>query len=222
MDPGTSARPNWREVAAAVCTGVLHLAFKSVGLHGTFVLIAGLGWAAFVIRRASTQRGILLEWGFRADNLLRAFGVAAFLSLPAFVAMALIPEKPGNLQFCSRVLPLLVLYPVWGVIQQFLVQGLVVRNVTMTRLGSIRPLVVIAGASLFALVHVPQIPLMVATFAMGVLFVPLYLAYHNLWPLGVFHGWLGAMFYAWVLHQDPWSDFLATVGPGILRCLTPP
>jgi len=71
--------------------------------------------------------------------------------------------------------------------------------------------VFIPGAVLFSLVHIPDWRLMIGTLGMGLLFVPLYLRYGNLWPLGFYHGWLGSIFYLWVLGQDPWKQILLQI-----------
>jgi hypothetical protein len=47
---------------------------------------------------------------------------------------------------------------------------------------------------------------MLATFGLGLVYIPLYLRYRNLWPLGFYHGWLGTLFYLWVLGRDPWVE----------------
>ena len=98
------------------------------------------------------------------------------------------------------------LYPLWGTVQQLLVQGLVTRRLVRW-LGSAwtaTPLV----ALLFAAAHAPSVPLMAATFAMGLAFTPIYVRWRNLWPLGLWHGVLGALFYVWVLGRDVWAETL--------------
>lgn len=117
-----------------------------------------------------------------------------------------------NLTLPPHLWILLILYPIWGIIQQFLVQGLVVRNLSLTKLGSRPILIVVLGATLFGLVHAPNILFMLATFCLGLLFVPLYLHFRNLLPLGLFHGWLGSLFYLWVLGHDPWHNLVNTLG----------
>lgn len=47
---------------------------------------------------------------------------------------------------------------------------------------------------------------MAATFMMGLAFTPMYLRHRNLWPLGIYHGWLGVLTYYWVLARDPWTE----------------
>jgi membrane protease YdiL (CAAX protease family) len=89
------------------------------------------------------------------------------------------------------------------VVQQFLVQALLVRNLE----GSLpRYWLLLVGSCLFAIVHVPEAPLMVATFGLGLVYVSLHLRHRNLWPLGLCHGCLGTLFYLWILGRDPWVE----------------
>jgi membrane protease YdiL (CAAX protease family) len=93
---------------------------------------------------------------------------------------------------------------VWGLVQQFLVQAMVARNLlAWTTRRSVATLV---AAALFAAVHWPDGVLMGATCLLGLAFTPMYLAFRNLWPLGLYHGWLGALTYFWVLGRDPWRE----------------
>ena len=41
---------------------------------------------------------------------------------------------------------------------------------------------------------------------MGGAFSANYLRHGNVWPLGLYHGVLGAAFYVWVLDRDPWRE----------------
>ncbi|MBN1254269.1 MAG: CPBP family intramembrane metalloprotease [Deltaproteobacteria bacterium] len=212
MKKAETSKPSWAEVTAVITTAVLHFLSKAVGLHGFFIVAAVLFWIVFILWRAKRQPGVLSEWGFRADNLLQTFLITATVSLPGIIAMAYFGSLHGTFILPPHLCILLILYPIWGIIQQFLIQGLVVRNLSLTPFGSHPIFLVLLGATLFGLVHTPNILLMLATFCLGLLFVPLYLRLHNLWPLGLFHGWLGSLFYLWVLGHDPWQDLLTTLG----------
>jgi len=41
--------------------------------------------------------------------------------------------------------------------------------------------------------------------------MPLFLKYRNLWALGLFHGWLAAVFYFLALGRDPWLELIGTI-----------
>jgi hypothetical protein len=39
---------------------------------------------------------------------------------------------------------------------------------------------------------------------LALLYVPHFLRYRNVLPLGLVHGWLGSLFNLWALNKDPW------------------
>ena len=193
----------WFEVGAVVATGLLFLLFRYIRLQGVFVPVAASFWTGFVWHHARRDPSVLRTWGFRLDTFWPAFQGATAFSLPVAVVMALVGASRGTLRCPPHAWILMTLYPIWGVVQQFLVQALLVRNLE----GSLpRSGLFLLGSCLFAIVHVPEAPLMLATFGLGLVYIPLYLRHRNLWPLGLYHGWLGTLFYLWVLGRDPWVE----------------
>jgi membrane protease YdiL (CAAX protease family) len=71
--------------------------------------------------------------------------------------------------------------------------------------------VVAIAAALFGAIHLPDLPLTAATTALGAILTPIYLRWRNVWPLGVGHGLLGALFYVEVLGRDPWAEATAAL-----------
>ena len=95
----------------------------------------------------------------------------------------------------NRLWLVLPLYLVWGVMQQFLVQWLGVRHLARW-LGN-RATVVVA-ALLFGGVHMPGGPLFVGLTALfGAATVAWYLKYRKIVPIGMVHGFLAPIYYAW-------------------------
>jgi hypothetical protein len=47
---------------------------------------------------------------------------------------------------------------------------------------------------------------------MGAVYVALFQRWPNLWPLAVCHGWLGSLFYPWVLDLNPLAAMVAQAG----------
>ena len=165
---------------------------------------AFLGGAAGALAQDSSA---FHRWGFRVDNLVEATALPAAIFLVSGAGFAWYGHLHGNLYFPAHAPLLLAVYPVWGLIQQFLVLGIVVSNLEL--LPALRrraALIVMIGAVLFALLH-GFVPLLLAgTFLLELICIPLYFKYRNLWPLGVLHGWLGALFYLWVLGRDMWVE----------------
>jgi len=172
-----------------------------------FIAVALIGWSGYIAVRVRNDRRLLEVWGFRCDNIRSTFIISGLATTIGILAMALIVLSHGSLSFHWHMLPLLLLYPIWGVIQQFLVQALVAGNLSRSSglIGSAW-FVTSVSAGLFALVHLPDLKLAIGTFCLGLAFTPIYLRWRNLWPLGIYHGWLGVFAYFWVLHRDPWLE----------------
>src|SRR5262249_45225790 len=110
----------------------------------------------------------------------------------------------------AHLLAQLVIYPAWGLIQQFLALAIVVGNLERTTVFEGRkPVLVFGTALLFSSVHLYDAGLAAGVFLLELVVVPLYFRYRNLWPLGILHGWAGALYYLWVLDQDLWNEIMA-------------
>jgi hypothetical protein len=193
-------------VVAVVVTGVLHLACKPLGLQGFYIVAAATSWLGFVVVTARRRPAVFREWGFRRDNLWPALLASVAVFLPVLMLMVAVALFRGTLVVSSSLLIMLVLYPAWGLIQQFLVQALLVTNLEKGPLRDHRVALVCVGGALFSLVHLGNVLLVSGTALIGAAFVVLYLRFRNLWPLGLFHGWLATLFYLWILQRDKWAE----------------
>ncbi|MCB9679356.1 MAG: CPBP family intramembrane metalloprotease [Alphaproteobacteria bacterium] len=193
------------ELGAVAVTAALHLAWPLTELSRAFLVIPLVAWwAGYLALRWKVDPDAVAALGLRREGLKQsALACAALLAVagPAMVGWGLLhgAEVPW-----TTWLTLLV-YPVWGLVQQLLVQGLVTANLRRLAPAAVA---VFVSAALFGLVHWPHGVLMVATFALGLVFGPLYLKHRNLWALGVAHGWLGTLIYTFVLMRDPLAEYL--------------
>jgi hypothetical protein len=202
-----SRRTRW-EIAAAIATGALHPVFIDfLHLRGVFIALVLGCWLCYLVVRVRAQPTLLAEWGFSTANLEQSFAATAVVGVCVIAVLAWMASRRHGLPVHWHMLPLLLLYPVWGLFQQLMLQGIVVRPLAL----GVTPVVsrgtaVVLSAALFGVIHLPDIPLAAATAIMGLVFTPLYLRWGNLWPLGLFHGWLGVAFYFWYLGRDPWIE----------------
>lgn len=202
-----STKPDYFALLAALVTAVLHLAPKPEGTHVYFIVGACLFWIGFVFLRWRADRNVLRRWGFRFDNLQEASRIPlAFFTLCA-VGFGIVGLVNETFAVPPHLALLLLLYPLWGIVQQFLVLGIVVGNLeNVPQLAERRPLLVVLGAAVFGAVHAPEWLLVGGTTTLALLYVPLFLSHRNVLPLGVVHGWVGSLFYLWILGVDPWVE----------------
>ena len=194
----------WLEVLAVMMTGILHLVFKSFGAKGLFISLAGVSWVGYIIWRVRQDSSLWVKWGFQTKNLSAAFFLPTVIFVVGVTLMAWYGLANDRVLWQDHILFLLLLYPLWGILQQFLVQALGVANLMTVFPKQGWMVAMPVGIVLFAMIHFPNGLLMIATGLMAGLFIPCYLRERNLWPLGLYHGWLGTFFYLWVLGKDPW------------------
>ena len=172
-----------------------------------FVLSATLLWFAYIWYRNKTTKGILKYWGFRTDNFTKVLKTVLPFGISAVTVFFVIGAIQGTLNMTWHIIPVLLFYPLWGTIQQFLLIGLVAGNLydnPNRKIG--KHVIVLFAATLFALVHYPEYWLIGGTFILAIFYGYVYLKEKNLYVLGIFHGWLGALFYYTVLDRDPFLE----------------
>lgn len=196
------ARGGW-ELALVALTGALHVLWPEQTLsRAWFIVPAVAGWAAYVGYLARTDPRTWDRLGLRQEGLRQtaaAVGGLLLVTLPPLFLWGLWTDAPFSWTLGVSFL----LYPLWGLIQQMLVQGMVTGPLAQ-RLPQ-APAVVLSSL-LFGLVHVTEPLLVPATFALGLVLAPLWLRWRNLWPLALAHGWIGAVAYVAVLHRDPIAE----------------
>lgn len=195
----------WFEIYAVIITGTLkYILMDWLELRVFYIVSACLFWVIYILRRFRTDKQILYNWGFKRSGFKRTFLFALPLAL-LIIPGILITDSSSSLTW--SLIPVLALYPFWGMIQQFVMISIIAGN-----LGSISTLklgqnqVIILVSFLFALAHYPSWPLMVFTFVMEVVFIIAWFRWNNLWALGLLHGWLGALFLYLVQNRNLWNE----------------
>lgn len=192
------------ELAAVALTAGLHLAWPALGLpRAVLVIPLVLGWGGYVAHRARHAPSTLDAWGLRREGLREAARATALPSVLALGAMAAYGAVAGHAFPWWAALCLLT-YPLWGLVQQLLLHGLVTRNLLRLPGPLGHPVTVtLLVAAGFGAVHRAEPVLVGATFLLGLVVTPLWMRWRNLWPLAVAHGWLGTAVYYLVMGQDP-------------------
>ena len=196
------------EIGAVLVTGIGKFIFMD-GLQWKlpFILIVMLFWTGYVVYRNKTGPGILHYWGFRTDNFRKVVRMILPFGISAVIAFFIVGFYRETIQINWHIIPILILYPVWGVIQQFLVIGLVAGNLRDLKRHKLNdPLTIVVTAVLFGLLHYPYYWLILGTFVLALLYGFIYLRARNVYVMGLFHGWLGGLFFYTVVARDPFAE----------------
>ena len=130
--------------------------------------------------------------GFRVDNLLRSARIVGPPSLAALVIILALSYGSGHgVTVGSRLGQQLWYYPLWGLAQQWVLQGFVHRRLCESMRH--RQRTAIASSVLFSSLHFPNPALIVFTLVGGYAWCRFYQREQNLFTLALSHGWLGAI-----------------------------
>ncbi|MDW3652821.1 MAG: CPBP family intramembrane glutamic endopeptidase [Bacteroidia bacterium] len=210
----SSERRKWLEIVAVALTGLGKPIFMDfLDWRFFYIATACLGWAAYILYRSKSSPGILQYWGFRRDNFKEVFMLLLPYVLLASLVFVLLGHWRGSLNLSWHILPIMLIYPIWGVIQHFLILALFGGNLQeQMRYPIPKWLIVILTAFLFAIVHYPFPLLIAGTFVLALVYVLVYLKSRNLWVLGMYHGFLGAVFFYSIMERDPWLEIFGALG----------
>ncbi len=203
-----SDRRKWLEILAVIISGALkYVLVDWLGLRVFYITAACLLWVYYILKRRKENKDMLRIWGFRKENFNRVFLFLLPFSLTAIGGILWYGISFHSNFLNWHVIPVLILYPLWGCIQQFLMTALIAGNLKSIKLLNLNShQAILVTSLLFGLVHYPYLPLMIFAFFMEVLFTFAYFKWRNLWPLGLYHGWLGSLFLFFAMGRDLWVE----------------
>ena len=196
------------EISAVILTAAGKFIFMDyLDWRFPFVAVAIISWVSYIIYRKTKQPGITKYWGFRTDNfktVLKKVLPFGILAVAGFIGIGF---YNNTINFTWHIIPILILYPIWGTIQQFLLIALTAGNLQDMKCQRLnKGIIILFSALLFGAIHYPFIWLMIATCMLAIFYGWIYLSERNIYVLGLFHGWLGGVFYYTVLERDPFLE----------------
>lgn len=196
------------EIIAVLLTGAGKFIFMDwLNWRAFYVVGACLFWIGFVVYRYRKDKNILEYWGFSKTNFKTTFLFLLPFGLLSVVLFFLIGNYFDTIIINKNIIPILLLYPIWGVIQQFIVVALVAGNLRdMENLNLSNVAIVVLTSLVFAAVHFPFLTLVGGTFLLALVYTMIYLRKKNLYALGLYHGWLGAFYFYTIVGRDPWAE----------------
>ena len=200
------------EILAVFLTAMLKFVFMD-WLNWSIFYITGivLFWLIYILYRVRSNRETLILWGFKKEYFKQSVIYLAPLMFITGIVSVLYSCMNESLSFSWYFILVLLLYPLWGLVQQFMMLGIISQNLASAAEGKMnRYLIVFLVSALFSMVHYPSFFLMIFTFFLEVVFVTVYLKWRNLWAIGIAHGWVGTFILYYVLGRDLWSELFST------------
>ncbi|OPL19293.1 MAG: hypothetical protein AVO35_11135 [Candidatus Aegiribacteria sp. MLS_C] len=196
------------EIAFVLLTGLGNFILADrLDLQLVYVVAASLFWTGFVLVRASSDPSAPADWGFTRRGFGRAIGLLTPFMVLSVLGFAAYGKLTGSMALNWHIVPVLLLYPLWGLVQQFLVVVLIAGNIRKhSRLPE--SVTVILAALLFAAAHASSPALTGAAFVLALITATVYFRTGNLWAPGLFHGLFGTCLYYFVLGRDPLMEII--------------
>jgi len=165
------------EIVAVIFTAIGKFVFMDfLDLRLPFVVFAIIGWSLYVFYRYRQEKNILKYWGFRTDNFKNTIKRMLPFAVISVVLSIVIGFFQNTINLTWHILPLLLTYPIWGSIQQFITIGLIAGNLKELNNKKLSKLLIIfITAVLFSVVHFPSIWLMIGTFILALFYEHIYL-----------------------------------------------
>lgn len=213
MENTNNERRKKFEIMAVLATGAgKFIFFNWLHMQFWFIMLASIFWIGYILYRVRSDKSIISWWGFRKEGFRKSVRMIAPLAVIALTLFILYGIRSGKMILSWHILPSLLLYPLWGIIQQFLIMALLAGNLdTLKERHVPRYLAIFITAFVFGIVHFPYYLLIVGTFLLAIIYALIYLKHRNLWVLGLFHGWLGSFFYFFVLGRNAWMTFVGSI-----------
>ena len=208
ISPDISDKRRLYEILAIAALAFGRLLFMvELGWRLPFIIVVVVGWSSYVYYRLQAKPELRSYWGLLTDGFW-----SSFLKLLPIALLCIASFLAYGFYFETEVLDwtliiIVLVYPIWGIVQQFLALGIFARNLS-DGWGGNRPewQVILLTGGLFGLIHYPFPLLMLATFFLGLVYAWLYLRGYNLLALGVYHGVLGGVFFYTVLGRNSFLE----------------
>lgn len=206
------------EIFGVIMTGILFLIMSIFRLNRLiFIIPICLIWFAYFIYSIRKHGNtILKDWGLNFENLRQSMYIPTIVGLVSVCGMCAFNYIFDRQYIMNgHIIVLLLFYPIWGLLQQLLVQVMLAKNIFdllnkfHVNKNSRYIITILISALLFGMVHIFNLVLTIGTFCLGLVWTPCYLVNRNIIPLGLYHGWIGAFFYFLILNKDPWAEIIS-------------
>jgi len=179
-------------------------------MRAFYITSSSLFWLWYVYYRYKRDKTILKYWGFKKSDFYESWKILLPFFILSSTLAVLYARNNGIPVFQLKIIPVLVLYPVWGLIQQFIFLCIIALNLKQLRFFSANKYTLFLVVSfLFSLIHYPDYFLMGITFVMELVFLLSFWKWRNIWAIGIAHGLIATFLLYYVFGRDLWRELFA-------------
>jgi membrane protease YdiL (CAAX protease family) len=196
------------EIFALAGTAILKfILIDWLNLRAMYIVLICLFWISYIYDRYKNDPSILSRWGIQKQNFRSTFLYILPFAVVCIAGFGIYGITAQTAIVNWHLIPILFAYPLWGLIQQFIVAGLIAGNlkgISNPRFKKYQ--IILITSLLFSIVHFPDGLLMVFTFIMQWIFTTAFLRWKNIWPLGLYHGWIATFLLFYIMGRDLWIE----------------
>jgi len=198
----------WFELLAVTITGLLKIVIMDwLQMRAFYIVGACLFWFIYVFVNYKKNCNLLKDWGFQKKNFRQSFLFLLPVLIVSITLIVIYGLINNTVVLSWNIIIIFLLYPVFGLFQQFMMVGLIAGNlISIEKIRFKKYQVIILTAIIFSLIHYTSIFLMIFTFFLELIFTIVYLKWRNLWTLGLYHGWIATFLLFYVLERDLWME----------------
>jgi len=211
MNPLIPVKSGSVELPALIITAVSKfIVMDWLGMRAFYISAICMFWLCYVYYKYKQDRSVIRYWGFKLENTGRSLLMLMPFLVVCIALMVLFAYRNHTSLLNFHMMPVMILYPLWGTVQQFMLTGIVADILGKTKqLSHHKWAVILLTSFLFGLIHYPHAVLMVFTFIMEIVFLTVYFKWWNLWALGISHGIIATFLLYYVLNRDLWIELFA-------------
>lgn len=158
------------EIAMVVITGIVKVLFVDI-LHIklAFIISAITFWIVYIVYQTRKRPELWKYWGLTFTNYKPTLKIVGFVGLIVVLGILIYGIWFKHTEWNWHIFIVLLTYPLWGTIQQFLIMSLFAGNLKDMNGNNLKEIPIILLTSIFfAFIHYPSYPLILATFLMAI------------------------------------------------------
>ncbi|WP_430814156.1 CPBP family glutamic-type intramembrane protease [Carboxylicivirga sp. RSCT41] len=184
-----------------------YLLIDCLSVRSIYIVGISFFWISYILFRNRTHKEFEI---LKFHNFKQSIIILLPFFLLNCLACLFYAYNKNTLDISWHILLVFLLYPVWGVMQQFIMLEIILVFVIKYLSGNTNTIILVFIVStLFGIIHYPNAFLMIYAFCLELVLASVYLKWRNLWAIGITHGWIATFLLYYVLERNLWLELLS-------------
>ncbi|TLX72247.1 hypothetical protein E9993_18195 [Labilibacter sediminis] len=195
------------ELIAVLLTAILKfLLIDWLYVRNIYIVSVSIFWIGYILFRKRTRNEYKI---FKLHNFKHSLIILLPIILLNGLACAFYAYNNNTFYISWHILLVFLLYPLWAVIQQFIMLEVILMNLIVFFNGKANnTILVFIVSTLFGIVHYPNTFLMIYAFGLELILASVFLKWRDIWAIGITHGWIATFLLYYVFERNLWSELM--------------